>query len=69
MLAAGGLLEGCLRAPRPLPPSAAGPVLLEDIVASSCRQVYLCHSHHQALHVYLSDIQSHCALQRKLMWC
>jgi hypothetical protein len=38
VLAAGGLLEGCLRAARPLPASSAGLLLLEDVVSSSCQQ-------------------------------
>ena len=38
MLAAGGLLEGCLRAARPLPATSAGLLLLEGVVLSSCQQ-------------------------------
>ena len=38
MLAAGGLLEGCLRAPRPPPAAVPGLQLLENVVSSSCSQ-------------------------------
>ena len=38
MLAAGGLLEGCLRAPRPLAATDPGLQLLERVVFSSCSQ-------------------------------